>query len=197
MPSTVGITLVNFSIYRCAICGRAARISCFRLRANIMCGFRFSAGLSGFICCIGSSDSGRLLCFFFGDWKRKSAFRPAKKNHHIVIRCATLSWSCDFGNLSWGDQQENLNRTATRIWTPRHEEECSAVCWAIKRNAAPLGELFKASRWSSRELSLSQGALALKEHELLAAVVVKSAKKHVLIVSSDSSPRGHEFVLPV
>ena len=67
---------------------------------------------------------------------------------------------------------------------------------SIKRNAAPLGKPRKAGRWSSKELSLSQGAIALKEHELLAAVVVKSAKKHVLIVSSDSSPRGHEFVLP-
>ena len=71
--------------------------------------------------------------------------------------------------------------------------------WAIKRSGAPLGELRRATsiRLSSKELSLSQGALALKEHELLAAVVVKSAKKHVLIVSFDSSPRRHEFVLPV
>ena len=54
-----------------------------------------------------------------------------------------------------------------------------------------------AGRWSSKELLLSQGALALKEHELLAAVVLEVDKKHVLIVSSDSSPRGHEFVSPV
>ena len=47
-------------------------------------------------------------------------------------------------------------------------------CWAIKRNGASLGELRRATsiRFSSKELSLSQGALALKEHELLAAVVV-------------------------
>ena len=56
--------------------------------------------------------------------------------------------------------------------------ECSTPCLAIKRNAAPLGELRKAGRWSSKELSLSQGALALNKHELLAAVVVKSTKKN-------------------
>ena len=61
-----------------------------------------------------------------------------------------------------------------------------------------LGKLPKAGRWSTKkELSLSQAALALEEHELFAAVVVESAKKHVLIVSSDSSPRGHDFVSPV
>ena len=73
----------------------------------------------------------------------------------------------------------------------------STPCYAIEPNAAPLGELRKASSWSSKALSLSQGALARKEHDLLEAVEVKSATKHVLIVSSDSSPRGPEFVLSV
>ena len=47
--------------------------------------------------------------------------------------------------------------------------------WAIKRSGAPLGELRRATsiRLSSKELSLSQGALALKEHELVAVVVVR------------------------
>ena len=67
--------------------------------------------------------------------------------------------------------------------------------WAFKLNAVPLGEQRKASLWSIKELSLSQGALALNDHELLAAVVVRT--KHFLIVSSDSSPRGDDFVLPV
>ena len=121
----------------------------------------------------------------------RSRIFDRNNNYHIVIRCATFSWFCDFDNFSWGNQQENRNRTT------RYEMNCSTPCWAIKRNAAPLGELRKAGRWSSKELSLSQGALALKKHELLTAVVVTSAKKHDLIVSSDSSPRGHKLFLPV
>ena len=139
---------------------------------------------------------GRLLCFF-RDWKRKEAgFTTGKKNHHIVIRCATLSWFWDYGNFSSGNQEKNQNIT-TWIWTPRHDEECSTPCRANKRNAAPLAELRRYGRWSSKALSLSQRALALKEHELLAAVVVNSAQKHVVIVSSDSSLRGQKNVQAV
>ena len=63
---------------------------------------------------------------------------------------------------------------------------------AINRYAARPGELRKASRWTSKELSLSQGALALAEHELLAAVVVR--KKTLVILSSDSSRRRDEIL---
>ena len=61
----------------------------------------------------------------------------------------------------------------TRTWTPRYEKEWSTPGLAINRYAARPGELRKASRWTSKELSLSQGALAFTGHERLAAVVVR------------------------
>ena len=115
---------------------------------------------------------------------RKSDFRPAKK---IATSSFVVPPYRDFvilvifhGGIT--------RKIRTELGLLRYEEG-SNPGWAIKRNAAPLAELHKASRWSSKELSLSKGALTLKEHELLAAVVVRSARKRVLIVSSDSSPR--------
>ena len=84
-----------------------------------------------------------------------------------------------FMGESAGKSEQNSDLNST------YEEERSTTGWAINRNAARTGELRKASRWTSTELSLSQGALALTEHELLAAVVVR--KKRLMILSSCSS----------
>ena len=112
--------------------------------------------------------------FFVIENGRKSDFRPTKQitsSFDVPPYRDFVTLVIFHGGIS--------RKIRPELGTPRYEEECSTPCWAIKRNAAPLGELRKASRSSSKELSLSQGAFALLEHELLATVEVKSAKKHV------------------
>ena len=138
----------------------------------------------------------------FFEWLKKEVrFSTGQKSHHIVIRCTTISWLCDLGYFSWGDQQESQNRT--RIWTPRYEE-CSTSGWAIKRNALPPGELRKG--WTrhvlgkcTRAFLVAGPARSSRSHGTWAACDGRSQEKKrviVLIVSSDSSPRGDGFVLP-
>ena len=133
---------------------------------------------------------------------RKSDFRPAKK---IATSSFVVPPYRDFvilvifhGGITRKIRTKLLGFElhGTRRSAPRCVEQSNGMRHLLGDCVRLVAGPARSSR-SRKELSLSQGALALKEHELLAAVVVKSAKKNVLIVSSNSSPRGHEFVLPV
>ena len=118
-------------------------------------------------CCLG-----RLLCSFL--WCKTEESRIFRRQKNPTTSLFDMPPCRDFVIFFMGEsagkseQNSDLNSTY---------EEWSTPGWAINRSAARPWELRAASRWTSKELSLSQGALALTEHELLAAVVVR--KKHL------------------
>ena len=98
--------------------------------------------------------------YYFCDWKRKEVgFSTGKKSHHIVIRCAILWWFWFYfmGESGKPEQNSDFEFHDTNEWS------------RVGRSTSPARKGFP-SRWTSK------GALALTEHALLAAVVVRKKK---------------------